>query len=145
MKAAFIGDFTKCLVALALLSQITGCMTVEGNACVGDANNCNSSSSVGENTSDTGAGNPVDSISLSWVAPSQRDNGDSISMSEIAGYRIYYGTVQGAYEHQIEINSGSIDQATLDDLSGGTYYMVVTTIDTDGRESAYSDELEATI
>lgn len=35
---------------------------------------------------------------------------------------------------------------TLDDLSvGTTYYMVITTYDTDGRESLFSEEVSITV
>jgi VCBS repeat-containing protein len=77
-------------------------------------------------------------INVSWIAPTEREDGTSISMSEIAGYRVYYGTAEGDYTDQVEVAGGSTMQVTLPNLVSGTYYIVVTTYDTDGRESAYS-------
>jgi VCBS repeat-containing protein len=84
-------------------------------------------------------------ISLSWVAPVEREDGTPISMSEIAGYRVYYGTSQGNYTKQVEIAGSSTMQATLSNLASGTYYIVVTTYDVDGRESAHSQMVTRTI
>lgn len=84
-------------------------------------------------------------VSLSWVAPVEREDGAPISMAEIAGYRIYYGTSKGGYKEQMHINDSSIMHATLSGLATGTYYMVVTTLDVDGRESTYSQEVKQTV
>ncbi len=84
---------------------------------------------------------------LSWVAPSSREDNTPISMAEIAGYRIYYGSAQGDYRDQIEINdayANSVDPSDLG-IQSGSYYMVITTVDTDGRESVFSAEVAVTI
>ena len=81
---------------------------------------------------------PVQDINLSWNAPVEREDGTPISMAEIAGYRVYYGTSQGNYTNEVNINNSSTMQVTLSNLSSGTYYIVMTTFDVDGRESAYS-------
>jgi hypothetical protein len=75
---------------------------------------------------------------LAWVAPVARADGSALSLSEIGGYRVYYGTTEGDYPNRIDIADGSADQLTLTDLPPGTYYFVVTTYDTAGRESEYS-------
>jgi len=68
-----------------------------------------------------------------------------LALSEIAGYRIYYGTVPGVYQSQIDINDQTVDQAQIVDIPLGTYYVVMTTIDAEGRESGYSSELAVTV
>ncbi len=79
---------------------------------------------------------------ISWVAPSLReDNSTPIALSEIDGYRVYYGTAAGDYQLQIDIDDSSITGYTLNLYSGVTWYVVMTTVDTDGRESLYSDEI----
>ena len=97
--------------------------------------------------SDTGAGIGAvsDVLSLSWVAPSEREDGTALYQAEIYGYRIYYGAESGNYQQQIDINDSSADQVQLDNLSSGVYYAVMTTIDVDGRESSYSQEVVITI
>lgn len=82
---------------------------------------------------------------LSWTAPTQREDSSPLQLSEIAGYKIYYGTAQGVYPNAIDITDGSAVQAQMPTLSAGTYYVVVTTKDTDGRESLYSQEVMITI
>ena len=82
---------------------------------------------------------------LTWTAPSERENGDALSLSEIAGFRIYYGEESGIYPGTIDISDGSSVESDLDDVSSGKYFVVVTTIDTDGRESAFSEEVEVEI
>jgi hypothetical protein len=78
--------------------------------------------------------------SLTWVAPSEREDNSPISLSEIAGYRIYYGTAPGDYQYEVEINDAYNDVADIN-LLQGTYYAVITTVDVDGRESVFSEEV----
>jgi hypothetical protein len=80
-------------------------------------------------------------VSLSWTAPSAREDDNPISLSEIAGYKIYYGTTQGNYSSSISISDGSATSHTFTNFSEGTYYFVITTRDLDGRESQLSSEV----
>lgn len=76
--------------------------------------------------------------SLSWVAPTEREDGSLLSPDEIAGYRVYWGAETENYQNQINVegNTTSIEY----DFPIGDTFLVVTTIDTDGRESLYSIE-----
>ena len=78
--------------------------------------------------------------SLRWQPPSQRVDGESLSMSEIAGYRIFYGTRSGDYASVLSIDDPYTLTIQIDDLPVGTYYFVMTTVDTSGMESGYSRE-----
>ena len=78
---------------------------------------------------------------LSWVAPSEREDGTALVLSEIVGFRIYYGTVPGDYQNHLDVNDSSAVQAQVAGVPSGTYYVVVTTVDANGRESSYSNEL----
>ncbi len=88
-----------------------------------------------------GADEILASVSLSWVAPAEREDTTALSLSEIAGYKIYYSTTQGQYSSSVTINDSTAVGYTFTNFSSGTYYFVVTTIDTDGRESTYSAEI----
>ena len=77
-------------------------------------------------------------INISWVPPVEREDGTPITMAEIAGYRVYYGTSQGKYTNNVDIADRTTMQATLSNLTTGTYYIVMTTYDMDGRESVFS-------
>jgi hypothetical protein len=84
-------------------------------------------------------------INLSWVAPAEREDDSPLPMSEIAGYKIYYGTSQGQYPNSIDVNDGTANGYTITNLSSGTYYFVVTTYDMDGRESGHSQVVSRSI
>ena len=81
---------------------------------------------------------------LSWTAPSEREDGTVLPLSAIAGFRIYYGIKTGVYHSQIDVNDHTATQAQLTSLPSGKYFFVITTIDTDGRESEFSHEVEMT-
>lgn len=83
----------------------------------------------------------VNILGLKWTAPSAREDGSPLSPSEIAGFNIYYGTEAGDYQDQIIIDDPSAENAQVEELPPGTYYLVVTAVDTDGRESLYSPEI----
>ena len=82
------------------------------------------------------------SITLNWTAPVTRADGSPIALSEIAGFTIHYGTSMGSYPNMLNVDDGSATSATIADLQVGTYYLVATTRDNEGRESGYSGELE---
>ncbi len=84
-------------------------------------------------------------ITLSWIAPSARDDNSPLSLSAIAGYKIYYSTTPGQYSNSASINDGTATGYVFNNFTSATYYFVVTTIDTDGRESQYSTEITISI
>jgi hypothetical protein len=82
---------------------------------------------------------------LSWTAPATRSDGTSLSLADIGGYRIFYGTTPGSYPNQQTISSGAAQSTTIGSLSAGvSYYLVMTTFDTAGLESGYSPEIKKT-
>ena len=93
----------------------------------------------------SGGGGDSSSSDLSWVAPSEREDGTGLSLSEIAGFRIYYGAETGVYQNQLNVNDSSATQAVLASIPSGTYFVVVTTVDTEGRESVFSSEVVVTL
>jgi hypothetical protein len=81
-------------------------------------------------------------VTLSWTAPSTRSDGSPLSLSDIGGYRIYYGTTHASYNSKLDVANGTAQSATLSNLVAGTsYYLVMTTYDTGGAESGYSAEI----
>jgi hypothetical protein len=58
----------------------------------------------------------------------------------VAGYRLHYGTLSGAYTNTVDVAAST--RATISALlEGVTYYMAVTAYDTSGNQSGYSDEI----
>ena len=85
------------------------------------------------------------SITLSWNAPVARSDGTPLSLADIDGYRIHYGTSAGSYTNHVDLADGSAQSVVLTDLPVGTYYLVMTTYDVDGRESSYSDVISVVV
>ena len=77
-------------------------------------------------------------LSLQWAAPAARSNGDSLSLSEIDSYTIYFGTSVGDYPYTVAIEDASTTNLDIPDLPSDTYYLVITVTDRAGRESGYS-------
>jgi len=79
------------------------------------------------------------SITLTWNAPVARADGTPLSLADVDGYRIHYGPAAGSYPNHIDLADGTAQSVVLTDLPLGTYYLVMTTYDVDGRESSFSD------
>ena len=46
-----------------------------------------------------------DSVTVSWAAPTVREDSTALSVDEIGGYRVYYGTTTGNYPDKLDITS----------------------------------------
>ena len=85
------------------------------------------------------------SFALEWTAPVSRTDGSPLSLSEISGFHVYYGTSAGRYTKKADIADGSAQGITLTNLPVGTYYVVMTTYDDSGLESGYSAMVTKTV
>ena len=131
--------FTFTLITLLITLQMSACGTKDNlAAATTDINPDLSTTGTG---TDTDNNSTVADIKLSWAAPAEREDNSSISLTEIAGYQVFYGQAQGQYPNNITINDGTAVGYTFTDFPAGTYYFVVTTLDTEGRESQYSSEV----
>jgi hypothetical protein len=66
-------------------------------------------------------------------------NTDGTPLTDLAGYKIYYGTTSGTYTTSIDV--GNVTNYTLTGLTPGlTYYIAVTAYDKARDESGYSNE-----
>lgn len=83
------------------------------------------------------------SATLSWVAPTQRDDGSPLT--NLAGYVIRYGTAPGSYPNQVKIHNPGITSYVIEGLPAGTYYFVATAFDSNGFESQYSGVVSKTV
>ena len=76
------------------------------------------------------------SATLSWVAPTQ--NTDGTTLTDLAGYRIVYGTSASALSQSVQIANAGVTAYVLD-LVPGTYYFAIKAYSTSGAESETSN------
>jgi len=85
-----------------------------------------------------GAKNCAAQVSLAWDAVTT--NADGSPCTDLAGYKIYFGTASGQYRSSRDV--GNVVTYRLTDLSAGTTYFIATTAyDTSGMETGYSNEV----
>lgn len=78
------------------------------------------------------------SVTLSWTPPTE--NEDGTALTDLAGYNIYYGDVQGTYPNSIRIDNPGMSTFVVGNLTPKTYYFVATSFNAFGIESQYSNE-----
>jgi len=74
---------------------------------------------------------------LSWTAPTA--NTDGSTLSNLAGYRILYGTSASSLTNTIAINNPSVTTYVVENLSPATWYFAITAVNSQGAESGNSN------
>lgn len=81
-------------------------------------------------------------VSLTWGVPTT--NTDGSPLTDLAGYKIYYGIASG--NHSTTINVGNVTTYTITGLTDGvTYYFTGTAYNTQGAESDFTPEISMTV
>lgn len=80
---------------------------------------------------------------ISWQAPSQ--NTDGSALTNLRGFRIYYGRSAGALDRVVAIDSPNTTNYTLQGLSLNTWYFSMTAVNTDGVESARTNPVSKVV
>jgi len=75
--------------------------------------------------------------SLSWTPPTR--NTDGTSLTNLAGYRVSYGTSAEALTQTIQIANPGVTRYTVTGLAPGAYHFAVRAYTTGGTESANSN------
>ncbi len=103
---------------------------------------CTGSSTTGTTLSgDSGTnGGKTAKITLSWVAPSTLVDNTAISLSQISGFRLYYGNTVSNTPNMVDISDPTSWEHTLT-LGSGTYYFRVSTYDVNGIEGPKSEAI----
>ncbi|HEX6999822.1 MAG TPA: putative Ig domain-containing protein [Gammaproteobacteria bacterium] len=83
------------------------------------------------------------SATLSWTAPTQ--NSDGSPLTNLAGYKVYWGPSEGDYQSSATINNGGVTTYVVENLGPGTWYFVVTAFNDAGVESGFSNVASKTI
>jgi hypothetical protein len=78
------------------------------------------------------------SITLSWTAPTQNEDGSALT--DLAAYKFYYGTSSGNYSDPIRVDNPGLATYVILNLTPATYYLVATAVNAAGVESRFSNE-----
>ena len=78
-------------------------------------------------------------VSLSWTAPTARTDGSPLT--NLSGYKIFYGRMSGIYDYQIDINNPGILTYVIENLVSGNWYFAMSAYDSAGVESDRSNEV----
>jgi hypothetical protein len=74
---------------------------------------------------------------VSWEPPTQRTDGSALT--DLAGYRVYYGKSSGSLTHVISIDKVGQTSQHIENLDAGTWYFAVTAYCSKGLESPKSE------
>lgn len=83
------------------------------------------------------------SATLMWTAPTR--NEDGTALTNLAGYRIRYGTSAGALTQLIDVANPAVTTSTVPGLTAGTWYFTLASYTNAGVESAQTAAVSKTI
>lgn len=83
------------------------------------------------------------SATLSWTAPTE--NEDGTPLTDLAGFKLYWGTSPGNYPNSVRIDNSTVTTYTVDGLAPGTYEFVATAVNQAGIESSFSSPASKSI
>lgn len=80
---------------------------------------------------------------LSWVPPTT--NIDGSPLTDLAGYKVYWGASQGSYANSITLDNPGLSSYVVEQLTPATWYFAVTSFNSAGVESALSSPASKTV
>ena len=80
---------------------------------------------------------------LTWAAPTL--NSDGSPLTDLAAFKVYWGPTQGTYSQSAKIASAAARTFTVNGLTSGKWYFVVTALNSQGYESPYSNVWTKTV
>jgi hypothetical protein len=80
---------------------------------------------------------------LFWQAPTRRTDGSVLT--NLNGYNILYGRISGIYDYEISITNPGTVTYVIENLMPGDWYFAMTAYDSQGLESARSNEVVRTV
>jgi hypothetical protein len=91
----------------------------------------------------TNTGTGTGSATVSWLPPQQ--NADGTALTDMAGFRIYYGSSADELSQMINIDTVGITRYVIDNLATGTWYFAVAAFNSSGVEGPLSNIATKTI
>ena len=80
---------------------------------------------------------------MSWTPPTE--NQDNTPLTDLAGYRIYYGVSSGNYSDSIVIDNPGLTSYLIENLASATWYFSMTAVNSRDIESVNSAEVSKSI
>ena len=80
---------------------------------------------------------------VSWTPPTT--NTDGSTLTDLAGYNIYYGTSPNALTQEVQVSTIGVTNYVISGLTSGTWYFAVTAYTSTGTESSLSNVASKTI
>jgi Fibronectin type III domain len=87
--------------------------------------------------------NATGSATVTWLPPQQ--NADGSALTDMAGFRIYYGNSADELSKVVNISTVGISRYVIDNLAAGTWYFAVAAFNTAGIEGPLSNVAGKTI
>lgn len=103
----------------------------------GENNEANAEEPIGDNSQPPS--DDPNRPTLSWTPPLTRQNGESLYLSDIQGYRVYYRLRHNNTFTLVQISGADHTQLLLDGFQPGAYEFSVSVVDTHGMESPRSE------
>ena len=72
-------------------------------------------------------------------------NTDRTALTDIAGYRVFYGTSSTNLSRSLTVTDTGVTSNVITGLAPGTYYFAVATLNSTGVESAVSNTVSKTV
>lgn len=83
------------------------------------------------------------SLALTWTPPSQ--SADGSTLSDLASYRIRWGTQTGDHPNVLDINNPGLASYVIDGLAPASYFLTISAVDNSNNESQPSNEASGTV
>jgi hypothetical protein len=80
---------------------------------------------------------------LTWTAPTT--NSDGSPLTDLAGYRLYWGTTSGVYTDSVTLSNPGLTTYVVDQLTPAKWYFAAKTLNGANAESAFSNEATKTV
>ena len=79
---------------------------------------------------------PPSAVTIAWTPPTENTNGSVLT--NLAGYHLYYGNSESNLSEVVDITNPGLASYVVSDLSSGTWYFALTSVNAVGEESVRS-------
>lgn len=86
---------------------------------------------------------PPSAVTIAWTPPTENTNGSTLT--NLAGYHIYYGTSQANLNKVVDISNPGLASYVLSDLTSGKWFFALTSVNSAGVESVRSTVISTVV